>query len=168
MGLTIRLNSSRFVRYFTNPPIHIVAVHAPTNMNTKGADIDEETYDRILGCMLTGSCSHVMMVPREYTRDTRIQALHIAAAANTVLQLKYFYYSCSDFKSALFQLYPEQVAMCHENLNFVKEYVDYKNYKSKLKDTDLEFVGTVMQPRLEFPETYTRYCLSTYWKQKPV
>ena len=96
------------------------------------------------------------MVPREYTRDTRIQALHIAAASNTVLKLKYFYDSCSDFKSAIFQLYPEQVAMRHENLNFVKEYVDYTNYKSKLRDTDLEFVGSAMQHANRIPgDVYT-------------
>ena len=117
--------------------------HEYVSYITDDGEINEEICDKILGCILNGCCPHVTNVPREYTRDTRIQAVHIAAAANTVLKLNRFYYSVPDLKSEIFQLYPDQIAMFHNNFNFVKEYLD--NYKSMKENSDLEIMSSAMQ-----------------------
>ena len=92
---------------------------------SNGGEINEEVYDRILECILNGSCPHVAEVPPDYIGDTSIHALHIAAAANTVLKLKCVFDSDSDMRSAIFQLTLANIAICHESMGFIKEYQDH-------------------------------------------
>ena len=90
---------------------------------SNGGIINEEIYDNILECILKGRCPHVVEVPSEYLRYTSVQALHIAAAADTILK------DPSDLVTVtgIFELYPVNVAMCHESLKFVRKYLQYSN-----------------------------------------
>ena len=90
---------------------------------SNGGIINEDIYDNILECILKGRCPHVVEVPSEYLRYTSVQALHIAAAADTVLK------NPSDLVTVtgIFELYPVNVAMCHESLKFVRKYLKYSN-----------------------------------------
>ena len=94
-----------------------------TYISDKG-EINEEILDNIVNCILKGLCPHVMTFMQnrryEYVSDTRILAMHIAAAVGTAPKNRYLYNLES---SAIFGLYPEEIAMFHNNTKFVKEHI---------------------------------------------
>ena len=111
--------------------------------------INEEMYDRIVECIEKGYCPHELTVPHEYTRNTRIQVLHIAAATNTALKNTEFYKHGSDRLSEIFRVCPEELAMFRNNLKFVKE--DFDNYKSRNVNSYLEIVASAIQHAIRMP-----------------
>ena len=85
--------------------------------------VSEEICEKILECILTGHCPHVEDVPNQYITETKIKAVHIAAAAKTTLSLRYFYEPSPSLESSVFKLLPETVAIFHNNLKFVNQSV---------------------------------------------
>ena len=110
---------------------------------SNGGEINEEILENIVECILKGLCPHVMtfMLNRryEYVRDTKILAMHIAAAAGTAPKNTNFY-NLESKASAIFGLRPEEIAMFHNNTEFVKEHIE--NYKSSSVNSDLEIVAS--------------------------
>ena len=113
-----------------------------TYISDKG-EINEEILENIVECILKGLCPHVMtfMLNRryEYVRDTKILAMHIAAAAGTAPKNTNFY-NLESRASAIFGLRPEEIAMFHNNTEFVKEHIEH--YKSWSVNSQLEIVAS--------------------------
>ena len=113
-----------------------------TYISDKG-EINEEILDNIVNCILKGLCPHVMTFMQnrryEYVSDTRIQAMHIAAAVGTAPKNRNLYALES---SAIFGLFPEVIAMFHNNTELVKEHIEH--YKSVRVNFQLEIVSSII------------------------
>ena len=88
--------------------------------------IDEGVYDRILKCITEGKCPHVGKTTKDATAETKVNAIHIAAAANTELAFKKVPNNeqlllCS----SLFYLTPNTIALLKENVSL--PYLSYWN-----------------------------------------
>ena len=47
---------------------------------SESGQMNEEIYDRVVQCILNGSCPHATIVPQEYVQEASISPLHIVAA----------------------------------------------------------------------------------------
>ena len=108
-----------------------------------GGQINEEIFEKIVDCILKGYCPHVMtfMLNKryEFASDTRILAMYVAIASGTDPKNRNFCYHNST-ASAIFELRPEEIAMFHNNTEFVKHRIE--NYKRWSGQLDKEIVAS--------------------------
>lgn len=107
---------------------------------SENGDINEEMYTKILENVLNGRCPHVkpFHYRKGYTRETKIRAIHIAAAANTELAWTKFSEDCT-LSSAIFQLHPFEIAVIKNNGRFLQTYQE--KYKAVPREPDIAFLG---------------------------
>ena len=141
-----------------------------------GGEINEEIFEKIVDCILKGYGPHVMtfMLNRryEYVRETRILALYVAIASGTDPQNMNFYYHAST-ASAIFGLRPEEIAMFHNNTEFVKHHIE--NYKMWSGHLDTEIVASGLHNTTRMPGdeyrvlfkyiTQTEFCVKSKNRQ---
>ena len=68
---------------------------------TASGEINEELYEKIVNCIMTGSCPHVEGTPEEMVTETSVDSINLAAAAGTREVFKeYFRSKLGIFKSS--------------------------------------------------------------------
>ena len=73
--------------------------------------INKEMYNRVLENILNGKCPHVDKVDEDYTRETSITAIHIAAALGAEKAIKRYWGDSYAVRSGVFSLSLFQIAL---------------------------------------------------------
>ena len=80
--------------------------------------INEALYDHILQCIMQGKCPHVNKCTEDAVTESKVFAIHIAAAANTTHVFKKVSYKESAvLKSSICEQTPFSIALMKENLS---------------------------------------------------
>ena len=85
-------------------------------------EINKQVYEKVIQNIKTGRCPHTENVSRKYIRETKIHALHIAAALDKVVTNVSRIANQDYYKGRIYGLYPYDVAVLKSSCRFLLQY----------------------------------------------
>ena len=92
--------------------------------------INEQVYEKVIQNIKTGACPHTENVSRKYIRETKIHALHIAAAIDKAV--KNVSGNLEHSEGTIYGLRPSDIAIMKNSYKFLRQY--YNEYRAKSEE----------------------------------
>ena len=122
--------------------------------------IDEEMLERVAQYIINGYCPHTSMGSDEHLRETRIHALHIAAAFDK-RRGEHGAMRTENMKSGIYALSPNDIAVMKNSGNFLQHY--YVQIKKQSEKNVPYYCGS--DPTTYAFRTHGKGCNVTFRKQ---
>ena len=120
-------------------------IHEYVQYIANDGTVDLKQYDLIEQSIITGRCPHVADVPSKGARETKVNAIQIAVASNSIeVVSRYNQYLFWYLPTTIFQLTPFHLAVARDKSEIVGIALDYLLELAQMNACNLTYVNKII------------------------